>query len=333
MIRTMTKGLSPAIGLAFGLAAAAFGFAHDARAQGSGAWPNQPIRFIITHPAGGLPDTVARIFGRRMESKLGQSIVIENRAGGNGAVAVGAMLGAPANGYTFVVTDGAIWSVNPINNPTLAYSEKDLTPVAYLADAPLFLAVHPKVPANSLAEFIAHVRANPGKLNYGSSGVGSNHHLSMVALAIGQKLEITHVPFKGTGESVPALLGGHVEALFSAYPSLKGAAETNQVKMLAANGAKRSALAPNLPSIAEVIPNYDYSVIIGVYGRAGTPDDVMRRIAAEAADAARDPDVIKRLEAVGVEPVGGDAGAFLKALQTESKRVRELIETSGVKIR
>jgi len=308
------------------------GAAASALAQ-SGPWPNQSIRFIITHPAGGLPDTVARIFGRRMEAKLGQSIVIENRAGGNGAVAVGALLSAPANGYTFVVTDGAIWSVNPINNPQLAYSEKDLTPVAYLADAPLFLAVHPKVPANSLAEFIAHVRANAGKLNYGSSGVGSNHHLSMVALALGQKLEITHVPFKGTGESVPALLGGHVEALFSAYPSLKGAAETNQVKMLATNGAKRSALAPDLPSIAEVIPNYDYSVIIGVYGRVGTPDDVMRRIAAEAADAAKDPDVIKRLEAVGVEPVGHDGAGFLKALETESKRVRELIETSGVKIR
>ena len=152
---------------------------------------------------------------------------------------------------------------------------------------------HPKVPANTLDEFIAFVRANPGKMNYGSSGVGSNHHLSMVAMTHALKLEATHVPFKGTGESVPALLGGHVDALFSAYPSLIGANEAKTVKMLAANGAKRSTLAPNLPSLAEKIPGYDYAVIIGIYARAETPDAIVAKIAAEAADDLGD--LIKRV--------------------------------------
>ena len=168
---------------------------------------------------------MARIFGRRLVEALRQPVVVENRPGGNGAVAVNAMLAAPANGYTFVVTDGAIWSVNPALYPDNSYSEKDLKAVSLMARAPLFLALHPKVPANTFAEFVAHAKANAGKLNYGSSGVGSIHHLSMVALGEALKLDMTHVPFKGTGESVPALLGGHIDALFSAYPSLSGAAQ------------------------------------------------------------------------------------------------------------
>jgi tripartite-type tricarboxylate transporter receptor subunit TctC len=312
--------------LAAGLAAA------SANAQGQ-AYPNQPIRFIITHPAGGLPDTVARLYGRRIEQRTGQSVVVENRAGGNGAVAVNGMQGAAANGYTFVVTDGAIWSINPIINPQLSYSVKDLKPIAHLANAPLFLAVHPKVEANTLDEFIEFVRARPGKLNYGSSGVGSNHHLSMVALAAALKLDMTHVPFKGTGESVPALLGGHVEALFSAYPSLIGANETKAVKMLATNGAQRSSLAPNLPSIAEKAPGYDYSVIIGMYGRAETPDEAVKKIAAEVAEIAKEPEMIQRLTTLGVEAVGAGPDAWRLALDQETTRVRRLIEETGLKLR
>lgn len=300
---------------------------------GSGSYPNQPIRFIITHPAGGLPDTVARIYGRRLEQRLGQSVIVENRSGANGAVAVNGMLSAPPDGYTFVVTDGAIWSVNPLINPQLSYAVKDLQAVSLLASAPLFLAVHPKVPANTLDEFIAFMRANPGKVNYGSSGVGSNHHLSMVAMAHALKLEATHVPFKGTGESVPALLGGHVDALFSAYPSLIGANETKQVKMLAANGSKRSTLAPDLPTIAEKIPGYDYAVIIGIYARAETPAAIVGRIAAETAEIAKEPDVIQRLTVLGVEAIGSGPQAFTAALNDETKRVGALIQETGLKLK
>lgn len=305
----------------------------QAHAQSASGFPNQPMRFIITHPAGGLPDTVARIYGRRLEQRLGQSVIVENRSGANGAVAVNGMLSAPANGYTFVVTDGAIWSINPLISPQLTYSVKDLRAVALLANAPLFLAVHPKVPANSLDEFVAYLRSNPGKVNYGSSGVGSNHHLSMVAMAYALKLDTVHVPFKGTGESVPALLGGHVDALFSAYPSLVGANETKQVRMLATNGAKRSSLAPNLPSIAEKIPGYDYAVIIGIYARSDTPDEIVNKIATEAAEIAREPEVIKRLTILGVEAVGAGPQAFTRALDDETKRVESLINETKLKLK
>ena len=294
-------------------------------------YPNQTIKLLITNPPGGLPDTVARLYGRILETRLGQSIVIENRPGANGSVAVGAMLGAPANGYTLIVTDGGIYSANPALFSNLSYSEKDLKPMAILARAPLFLAVHPKVPVNTLAEFIAYAKANPGKLNYGSSGIGSVHHFSVVAMNSALKLEMVHVPFKGTGESVPALLGGHIDVLFSAFPSLSGAADTKQVKLLAANSAVRSSLAPNLPSIAELIPDYDYAPIIGIYGRTGTPEAAVQKIANTVIEIAKDPELISKLAIVGVEALGAGAAQHEAALQAESKRSRALIEANGLK--
>jgi tripartite-type tricarboxylate transporter receptor subunit TctC len=293
-------------------------------------YPNQPIRLIITNPAGGLPDTVARIFGRRMEEKLGQPVVIENRAGANGSIAVQAMLNSPANGYAFVVTDGAIYTVNPILYPDNPYQQKDLKPISILATAPMFLALHPKVPANNLEEFLAYVRANPGKLNYGSAGVGSMHHLSAVALGQGLKLDMTHVPFKGTGEAVPALLGGHIDALFSAYPALSGAAEAKQVKLIAANSGARSGFAPQLPSLAERIPGYDYAPRQGLYGRADTPPNVIKVRNDVLAEIAKEPDTAKKLEVIGVEAVGSDAATHQKALDAESAKMRELLRVTGL---
>jgi tripartite-type tricarboxylate transporter receptor subunit TctC len=190
-----------------------------AQAQLSG----RPIKFIVPYPAGGLPDTVARIVGRRLQERLGQTVVVENRPGANGAIAVNALVSSPADGYTFAVTDAAILSINPQIYSKLAYDPKSVAPVAFLAQAPLFLAIHQKVPVATIKEFVDYVRARPAQLNYGSSGVGSIHHISMEGFKSELQLNMPHVPFKGTGESVPALLGGHVDVLFSAYPSLSGA--------------------------------------------------------------------------------------------------------------
>jgi len=252
--------------------------------------PGRTIKFIITNPAGGVPDTVARVVGRRLQERLGQTVVVENRAGANGGIAVNALIGSPADGQTFVVTDGSILSINPHVYSKLPYDPKDVAPVAYLAQAPLFLAIHPKVPVDTIKEFIEYVRARPGQLNYGSSGVGSTHHISMESFKSALKLNITHVPFKGAGESVPALLGGHVEALFSGYPSLSGAAGTNRVKLLASNSAERSSQAPDLPAIAELIPGFNFASNVGIYARAGTSAAVIQKIAAEACAIVKEPE-------------------------------------------
>jgi tripartite-type tricarboxylate transporter receptor subunit TctC len=292
----------------------------------------QVIKFLITHPAGGLPDTVARIVARRMQERMGQAIAVENRSGANGGIAVSALTSAPADGQTFVVTDGAILSINPQLYGKLPYEPKDVAPVAFLAQAPLFLAVHPKLPVSTVKEFVDYVKARPGQLNYGSSGVGSIHHISMEGLKNALQLNITHVPYKGTGESVPALLGGHVETLFSALPSLSGAAGTNRVKLLASNGVGRSAQAPDLPALSEFIPGFNFAPIVGIYARVGLPPAIMQKIAAEANAVVKEPDVIKALAVVGVEPTGGGPEEFARALQGEIERVGKVVQAAGIRV-
>jgi tripartite-type tricarboxylate transporter receptor subunit TctC len=302
-----------------------------AAASGQAAYPSQTIRLVVPYPAGGLPDTVARIVGKRLQERLGQNVVIENRAGAAGAVGASALATSPADGYTLLVSDGAIVSVNPQVYSKLSYDPKDLAPVAYLAQAPLFLALHPKVPAATLKEFIDHVKAHPGALNYGSSGVGSIHHISMEALKDALQLNMTHVPFKGTGESVPALLGGHVDVLFSAYPSLSGAAGTSRVKLLASNGVGRSSLAPDVPAVSELIAGFNFASMVGVYARLGTPSAVIQKIATEMTAIVKEPDVIKQLAVVGVEPTGGGPEVFDRALKAEFERVAKVVQNAGIK--
>jgi tripartite-type tricarboxylate transporter receptor subunit TctC len=300
-------------------------------ARGQGAYPNQTIKLIIPASAGGLPDTVARIVGRRLQERLGQSVVVENRPGGNASVAVAALTGSPADGYTFMVQDGSVVSINPQIYAKLAYAPQDILPVALIARAPLFLAAHPKVPADSMREFIAYVRARPGQLNYGSSGVGSTHHLSMEAIKAALKLEMTHIPYKGTGESVPALLGGHVDAAFSAYPSLSGAVGNKSVKLLATNGAQRSAQAPDVPPVADFIPGFDFAPLVGLYARTGTPPAVVQKIAAEVAAIAKEPEAIRQLAVVGIEAVGAGPDEFASALKSEAERVAKAVQAAGIK--
>ena len=264
-------------------------------------YPSQPIKFIVTHPAGGLPDTVARIAARRMQERIGQTIVVENRAGANGGIAVAAMETAAADGYTFVVTDGTIVTINPQLYLKLPYDPKQVLPIATLAYAPMFLAVHPKVPSNTFKDFVDYVKGRPGQLNFGSSGVGSIHHLAMEALQASLHLKMTHVPYKGTGESVPALLGGHVETLFAAYPSIAGAAQQKTIKILATSGAKRWPQAPDVPLISETIPGFDFAPLVGIFARVGTPDAIVAKVAGVAQAVTREVEMAKAIAAAGLK--------------------------------
>jgi len=295
------------------------------------AYPAQAVKLMVPNPAGGLPDTVARIVGKRLQERLGQPVVIENKPGANGRVAVAALLAAAPDGYTLLVTDGSILTINPLLYANLSYSPKDILPIAMLARAPMFLAMNPKVPAASLADLIAYARAHPGEINYGSGGIASTHHLSMEAFAAGLKLDMKHVPFKGTGEAVPALLGGHIELLFSAYPSLAGAAEGGQVKLLASNGLERSKQAPNLPAISEVIPGFDLAPTIGVFGRADTAPAAVQKLVQEALAALKEAEVVQQLAVVGVEAAGAAPDGYAAALQAEGKRMAAAVEAAGLK--
>ncbi len=312
------------------LAAAALACALSTPAFSQANYPSQTIRFIIPAAPGGLPDTVARIVGKRLQEKIGQNVVVENRAGGNGAVSVGALMASPADGHAFIVQDGSLVSINPHIYAKMAYKAEDLVPVVLIARAPLFLAVHPKTPIKTMKEFIEYAKASPQKMNYGSSGVGSTHHLTMEGIQSGLQIKLTHVPFKGTGESVPALLGGHIDTLFSAYPSLSGAVGSKAVTLLATNGAKRSAQAPDVPSVAEFIPGFDFAPIIGIYARAGTPQSAMDKIASEVAALVKEPEIIKHFAAAGIEADGAGPAAYARELKDVSDRVAKVVKSAGI---
>ena len=299
-------------------------------ALGQAAYPNQTIRFFIPAGAGGLPDTVARLVAKRLQDKVGQSVVVENKAGGNGAVSVNALMSSPADGYSFIVQDGSIWAINPHIYAKMAYKVEDLVPAVQIARAPLFLAVHQKVPVSTMKDFIDHVKANPGKLNFGSSGVGSTHHISMEAVMAALKLNMTHVPFKGTSESVPALLGGHVDVAFAAYPNLSGAVSTKTVKMLATNGLTRSAIAPDVQPIADFIPGFDFAPRVGLYARSGTPPELLTKIAALGTEIAKDPEIVKAFSAAGIEPAPAGPAEFQAALKRESDNVAQTVKAAGM---
>jgi tripartite-type tricarboxylate transporter receptor subunit TctC len=294
-------------------------------------YPYQTVRFIVPAGAGGLPDTVARIVGKRLQEKTGQSVVIENRPGGNGAVSVAALLALPPDGHTFIVQDGSIYAINPHIYAKMSYKPEDLEPVVMIARAPLFLAVHQKVPVSSLKEFIDYVKANPGKLNYGSSGVGSTHHLSMEAVKAALQLNMTHVPFKGTSESVPALLGGHVDVAFAAYPNLSGAIGTGNIRLLGTNSAQRSSIAPDVPPIADVIVGFEFAPSVGMYARAGTPGERIEKMAAQVAAIVKEPEIIRQFAAAGIEPAGAGPVEYGAALKRESERVAKTVAAAGMK--
>jgi tripartite-type tricarboxylate transporter receptor subunit TctC len=320
LVRSLTTALA-------GLALLSAWITDAARAQ---TYPSRTIRIYVQAAPGGLPDTVGRIVAQRLQKRLNATMVVENHPGANGGVAAATLLQQPADGYTFLVSDGSIVSINPVLNSKIAYNPNDLLPVVMLARAPLFLAAHPQVPVNTMQEFIAYARANPGKLNYGSSGVGSTHHLSMEAIKAALKLDMTHVPFKGTGESVPALLGGHVDVLFSAFPSLSGAIATRKVTLLATNGAQRSPQAPEAPPIADYIPGFDFAPVIGLFARVGTPQAIVDKFAAEAVATVNEPDIIKALAVTGVEVAGGGPDAYAKSLKDEVARVAETVRVAGI---
>lgn len=301
-------------------------------AQAQAPYPNKTIRLVVPNPAGGLPDTVARLFAQRLGERLGQPVVVDNKPGANGVVAAQALATAPADGYTYLVTDGSMFSINPAIYKNLNYDyQRDFMPVSLAARAPLYLAVHPKVGVSTLQELIALAKARPGALTYGSSGVGSTHHLTMEAMKSALGIDLRHIPYKGSSQSVPALIGGQVDVAFSALPSLSGFVKNGQVRLLGNNAAQRSSQEPGVPAIAETIPGFDFAPTIGVFAARGTPASVIERFSAEMANVARLPELVQSLNSAGIVAVGAGPAEFDQAIQGEIARLAQAISAAGLK--
>ncbi|HYG43633.1 MAG TPA: tripartite tricarboxylate transporter substrate binding protein [Bordetella sp.] len=295
-------------------------------------FPSRSIRFIVPYAAGGLPDTVARVVAQGLTTSLGQPVVVENKPGANGVVAAQTLSSSPPDGYSYLVTDGSMMSINPSLYKNLPYDPKrDFVPVSLIATSPLFLATSTQTGIATLQDFVARAKANPGKLNYGSSGIGSSHHLTMEAMKIALNLDVTHVPFRGSGQSVPALIGNQVDVVFAALPSLSGFADKGQARILATNAGQRSALAPDIPAISELIPNFNFAVTVGALAATGTPDYAVQKISAAIAKAVKDPAVVKQFNTLGIEPVGGTPAQYEAAIDDEAKRYQSAIKAAGIK--
>lgn len=298
----------------------------------SHTFPNKPVKFIVPYAAGGLPDSVARIVAQRLTERLGQSFVIDNKPGGNGMVSYQTLMSAPNDGYTFIVSDGSMLSITPQINKSAQYAVgKELTAVSLIARSPLFLVAHPKSGVKNLQDFIAKVKDKPGLYTYGSSGIGSSHHLTMEALKAELKLDVRHIPFRGSGQSVPALVGGQVDFLFSALPSMLGFVKSNQVTLIASNDAKRSSQAPDVPAIAEVVPKFDFSVAVGVLARAGTPADIVKKLSDEIAQAVKAPEVIEKFTTAGIDAVGSTPDAYAKVIEQENAAMAKAGKAADLK--
>jgi len=312
--------------------AAALLWGQVSAANAQEAYPNGTITFIVPYSAGGAPDFMARIVAQQLQEQIGHPVIVDNRPGSNGNVAASALAAAKPDGYTFLVLEGSLVSINPHLYNSLSYDPKeDFVPVSLLGTAPTFLAVHPSVPVSTFEEFIEYAKAPPEQLNYGSSGIGTPHHLSMEALIQKYGLKMTHIPYKGSGQSVPAVLSGEVGALFASYSAVSEFAKAGRVKLLATNNIERTAEAPDVPAIAEFIPGFDFASRMGLAAHKGTPKERIDTIAAELAKAMKVPAVVEKLAAGGVVAVGSTPEEYAEIIDEEVQRVGAVIEAADIK--
>jgi tripartite-type tricarboxylate transporter receptor subunit TctC len=297
-------------------------------------YPNRPIRVIVPYAAGGLPDTMARLVGAKMAEALGQQMVVENRGGAGGILGTTEVVKAAPDGYVLLVADVGQIAINPHLFAKLPYDPlKDLVGVSLMGTSALYLVAHASVPANNMAELIALIKAQPGKLSYGSSGTGSIHHLATEALKVGLGLDIVHVPYKGAGQSVPALLGGQVALLYAALPTIEGHYKSGKVKILAVSTPQRSPQTPEVPTVAEAaLPGYDFVAEIAIYAPAGTPPDIVAKLSAQAARAVKQPDVAQRFKQLGIDPVGSTPEALAAQNRVNYEKYARVVKASGAKI-
>jgi tripartite-type tricarboxylate transporter receptor subunit TctC len=297
------------------------------------SFPTHTVTLVVPYAPGGLPDTVARVVGQKLSDKWGQPVVVENKPGGNGVVSAQYLSTKPADGYTLMVTDGSMFSINPFIYKSLPYDpQKDFTFISLTARAPLFLAVHPSLPVSNFTEFVQLARSRPGELSYGSSGIGSIHHLTFESIKAALGIDLLHVPFKGTGQSVPSVVSNQVTAVWSAIPSIAGFVKEGKLKLIAVNSQTRSSLAPEIATVAETgIPGFDFAPTIGFSGPAGLAPALATKIGADVAEVLRDPALKDRLRILGIDAVGGGPQEYAAQVVADRVRFEKAVKLANAK--
>lgn len=318
-------------------AAAALGVAGGAWAQPAGnvvgAYPAKPVRVVIPWPPGGSNDVVGRIVTQKMGESMGQQFVVDNRPGASGAIGAEPVAKAPPDGYTIMVHSTTHLGNQHLYKKLTYDVVRDFAPVGTLAAQPGALAIHPSLPVKSVKEFIALAKARPGQINYSSSGNGSAPHLSMALLTSMTGIDLVHVPYKGGAPQVTALVGGESQASLATVSTVIAHVKSGRLRALGVSSAKRSAVLPDIPTIAEAgVPGYEMSPWIGIYAPANTPRAIIDRLNAEANKALRHPDVAQSLTNQVLDPMPGTVEEFAQRIRVDFEKYGKLIKAAGVKV-
>ena len=313
------------------LAAGAVTLPAIARSAWAQSYPSRPVRWIVGFTPAGGNDIVARLMGQWLSERLGQSFVIENRPGAGTNLATEAVVNAPPDGYTLLLANSAS-AINASLYEKLNFNYiRDTTPIAGISTAPLIMAVHPSVPARTVPEFIAHAKANSGKINMASAGVGAAGHLAGELLMMMTGVKLVHVPYRGNAPALTDLIAGQVEVLFPSAASSIEYVRTGKVRGLAVTGAARLAEFPNLPTVAETIPGYEASSLYGISGPRNMPAEIVNTLNKEVNAGLADPKMKERLAAVGNTPLGGAPADFAKLIADETEKWSKVIKFAGIK--
>jgi tripartite-type tricarboxylate transporter receptor subunit TctC len=295
-------------------------------------YPNRPIKWVVPYPPGGTTDLLARLMGQWLSQRLGQQVIIENRAGGGNNIGTEFAVKAPPDGYT-------IFLVNPANaiNATLYHNLpfvflNDMVPVAGITRVPNVMTVTKNFPAKTIAEFIEYGKKNPGKINMASSGAGTSVHLSGELFKYMTGIDMKHIPYKGAGPAITDLIGGQVDVLFDNMPSIIGHIRGGSVRALGVTSAQRSPALPDVPAIAEFVPGYEASAWFGVAAPKGTPPAVIARLNREVNAALADPAMKAKLADLGGVPLPGTPEQFWEIHRMETEKWAKIVQFSGAKV-
>jgi len=313
--------------------ALAFVLALASGAAAAQSYPTKPIRLVVPFAPGGSSSIVARSFAAEMSKALGQEMYIENKGGGGGNVAMADVAHAEPDGYTLIIGHVGSLAMTPFIEKNLGYDvNRDFTAVSLLAKVPNIFVVHESVPAKNLREFVALAKREPGKLNYGSAGNGSAGHLAMEYLKLVTGVDIQHVPYKGTGPNLIDLVAGRTQATSAGTPPLMPHVKSGKLRVIAVGTPKRLASLPDVPTVAEQgYPGFETSQWYGLNAPAKTPSAIIKRLADEAANAAKTPALLQRFAAEDAEALGSSPQEYAQFIAKEQARWKEVIERAGVK--
>ena len=296
------------------------------------AWPSKPMRWLVPYPAGGGSDFLARTIGQQLSSQIGQPVLVDNKPGGNTAIAAADLVRSAPDGHTVLSADNGTLVFNPVLYKTLSYSPtKDLAPVTLMGRFPMILVVSPSVKAKDAKEFIAQVQASAYGVNYASAGAGSPHHLAMELLRTEAGLNMTHAPYRGAAPALADVAGGQVPAMMVDMAAGAGFIKGGKVRPLAVANAKRLPQLPDVPTFAELgFKNVEAAALVGMVVPAATPSEVVAALNKQVVAAINAPDVHKKLVDFGVEPVGNTPAQFVELLKSESTRWHKLIRDLNI---